>query len=105
MIKGLSFCIYKYMLMIKELWLCIYKFLVPFLVLGIRPGVRGVRLGVRVDPAKQSDLLMIKGLQFCIYKYVLMAKGLRLCIYKSDFDSFRVMYFWINPRGLFLPLL
>ena len=30
---------------------------------------------------KTTDLLMAKGLRFCIYKYSFMAKGLRLCIY------------------------
>jgi hypothetical protein len=33
-----------------------------------------------------SDLLMTQGLQFCIYKYVLMAKGLRGRIYKPNFS-------------------
>ena len=38
---------------------------------------------MRGDTPYTTDLLMAKGLRFCIYEYLFMAKGLWLCIYMA----------------------
>ena len=59
--------------MTKGLRLCIYFSRFEARVFEIRVFEGGIPI--------TTDLLMAKGLRFCIYKYSFMTKGLRLCIY------------------------